>query len=256
MKRLIWTVLFLFGMSGIVLPTVYFIAVSRLPSLESEFDLERELRLQLEGEMIAFKAGRLDGHKIDATFRRPDFTALPKDLVALYLLDLGCPRYFQRPREEGLPWLKRVIYSTLLGKGLPGDGRCELNLAARLASRMGIEGRLEQGVAAHKLHGFLQKDQLIAYNLAITTYAPGVIGIHSAARQLFASDVDALSLGMLTELTLAHPKTGLYRDMQRCQNPTRMREQRNAYITELGRLGLISPEQAVAGREEKISCVK
>lgn len=256
MKRLIWTVLFVFGLSGLVIPTVYFLAAARLPSLDSEFDVERELKLIIEGERYAAKAGRIDAETIDTTFQRPDFTTLPKEMVAMFITDLGCPTYFQTPREEGPQWAWRVIAGTFLNKELAGDGRCELLLTRRLAQRLGIKpGGLEMGVAAHKLHAFMQKDQLVAWDLETMTFARGVTGVRDASRALFRQDVEQLSLGQLAELTLALPSNGVYVNLVRCQNPARLREWRNSVINQVASASLIAPDRALEAREEKISCV-
>ena len=39
--------------------------------------------------------------------KRPEFARLPKNLVASYITERGCPTYFQTPREYGWPWAKR-----------------------------------------------------------------------------------------------------------------------------------------------------
>lgn len=255
-KRFVWTVLFLSIVLGLVVPTVFFLTAAKLPQLDSEFDLERELRLLIEGERIAFKSGRIDADTIDHRFARPDFPTLPKDVVAFYITHLGCPTFFQTPREEGLAWSSRVVVGALFSRNLEGDGKCELLLARRLAERIGAKTALQRHVAAHKLHGFLQKDQLVAYDLEAQTFDRGVIGIRAAALALFEAPIDRLSLGEMAELTLALPTNGVYGELQRCQNPSRLREWRNALLTQLEHTGLIAPERAADARDEPISCLR
>lgn len=256
MKRLLWTVLFVSVLLSLVVPTVYFLTAAKLPSLDSEFALERELRLIIEGERIAFKNGRLDGDTIDATFQRPEFSTLPKDMVAFFITDLGCPTFFQTPREEGLAWSWRVLVATLFSADLSGNGRCELALARRLADRLGAETPLQRHVAAHKLHDFLQKDQLVAYELETQVYDTGVIGIRAASKALFEAPLEALSLADMAELTLALPTNGVFEDLQRCHNPSRLRQWRNALIVQLAEVGLIANDRAQEAVEAPISCAE
>ncbi|MFY0583691.1 hypothetical protein ACN28S_63740 [Cystobacter fuscus] len=103
MKTVLWLVLFLIGLAGVALPAAYLHAASKLPQLETEFDLEKQLRHSIEGERMSIRAGTFEqGRSVE--FLRPDFSRLPKDLVALYIAQLGCPTFFQTEREDGPKW--------------------------------------------------------------------------------------------------------------------------------------------------------
>ena len=147
-KTVLWLVLFLIGLTGVMAPALYFHAASQLPQLETEFDLEKQLRHSVEGERMSMRAGTSE-HSRPVQFERPDFARLPKDLVALYIAQLGCPTFFQTPREDGPRWAWRLVVKVAVGTNLKGDGACERLLAVRLARSLGIESPLQQIGRAH-----------------------------------------------------------------------------------------------------------
>src|SRR5436853_5137380 len=93
----------------IIFPVWWAVAVSSLPSLESEFDLERFLRDRIEGERAATWTGGGRPGKAAIAFREPELTRYPKDVVGLYISNYGCPTFFQSPHEKPLPWFWRLV---------------------------------------------------------------------------------------------------------------------------------------------------
>ena|GEM_PF-810257 len=254
-KTVLWLVLFLIGLAGVVLPAIYFHASSKLPQLETEFDLEKQLRHTIEGERMSLRAGTFDRSR-SIRFARPDFSRLPKDLVALYLSQLGCPTYFQTPREDGPRWAWRLMSRVWFGTEPGGDGRCERWLATQLAGMLGIQGQLPQAVAAHRLHGFLQKDQLIAYNMATLYFERGIVGVEDATFKIFGRELDTLQLPELAELALTLPPYEFYDDALECRNEARIRENRDVVLTELASYKLVTDERARNAMAQPISCHK
>ncbi len=255
MKTLLWLVLFLIGLAGVVLPAIYFHTSSKLPQLETEFDLEKQLRHSIEGERMSLQAGTF-GPKRPITYSRPDFSRLPKDLVALYIAQLGCPTYFQTRREDGAKWAWRLFSVVTFGTEPPGDGACERIIATRLAVALGIAGSLEQAVAANRLHSFLQKDQLIAYDLSTLYFDRGVVGVEDAAFKVFGRELDTLKLPELAELALTLPPHEMYWDALVCRNASLIRQNRDVLLSDLATYKLVTEERARNAMAQPVICSK
>ncbi|WNG43701.1 hypothetical protein F0U60_06010 [Archangium minus] len=253
MKTLLWLVLFLIGLAGVALPAVYIHAASKLPQLETEFDLEKQLRHSIEGERMSLVAGTFDRSRSTA-YKKPEFLHLPKDLVALYIAQLGCPTYFQTPREDGPKWAWRLFSMVAFGTEPPGDGRCERLLAVRLAVALGIQGALQQTVAANRLHSFLQKDQLIAYDLSALYFDRGVVGVEDAAFKIFGRELNTLQLPQLAELALTLPPHFMYADTAVCRNASLIRQNRDVLLSDLAGYKLVTEERARTAMSQPTVC--
>jgi len=253
-KTLLWLMLLLLGLLGVALPAVYLHAASKLPQLETEFDLEKQLRHSIEGERMSMQAGTYERNRRPVDYRRPEFSRLPKDLVALYIAQHGCPTFFQTPREDGPKWAWRLFSVLTFGVEPPGDGACERMLAMRLASALGIAGGVEQAVAAHRIHGFLQKDQLIAYDLSSVYFDRGIVGVEDAAWKLFGRELDALQLAELAEFSLSLPPHFLYADSVVCRNASLIRQNRDILLADLAAYELITQERARNAMAQPVSC--
>ncbi len=256
MKSLFWIILFLLGLSGVVIPMAYLYTASKLPPMESERDIEKQFKHSIEGERMSFRARQYQKNPRPFTFVRPDFSRLPKDLVALHIRHTGCPQYFQTPREDGLAWAWRLFAGVTVGAVPEGDGACERLLAMRIASTLGIEGLVRQTVAAHRLHSFMQKDQLIAYDLAIIYFERGIVGVEDAAFALFGREVGELQLSELAELQLALPPFGYYGDLKVCRNPTVIRQNRDMLLEDLAGWKLVSEDRARKAIAQPVSCAR
>src|SRR5205823_3112746 len=131
-KMILWISLVVLGALAIALPCIYFYIASGLPQLESVFDLEKLLKYDIEGERMSVKMGMYAQETGGVEYEHPDFARLPKDLVAAYISQRGCPTYFQTPREEGAKWGWRM-FAASVGAQMGGDGWCEQTFAGRLA---------------------------------------------------------------------------------------------------------------------------
>lgn len=237
-------------------PIAYLYYAARLPRLESEFDLEKLLRSDIEAERMSTRLSKYARESMmPIKFERPDITRLPKDLVALYISQRGCPTFFQTPREEGLRWATRLIVG-LFGSEPPGDGWCERLFAWRLARRIGAEGIMRETVGANKIHSMLQKDQLVAYDLLSIRFESGIVGVDALALKLFRKQVLQLELSELAEMILALPPHNYYRQIRDCQNPTLIRQNRDYIIARLARAGLVAPDRAELSRREPVACTR
>ena len=255
MRSLIWISLFVAGLLGVLVPVGYFYVASQLPTLDSELDVEKLLRLDIEGERRTEQMGRTERDPAGQKFERPDFSRLPKDLVAFYISQRGCPTFFQTPREAGARWVARLVVG-LAGKELRGDGFCERLLALRLAERVGARGALLLTVGANKIHSVLEKDQLIAYDLSSVWFEPGIIGAEALARRLFHKELSQLRLSELAELTLALPPHGYYAQMRDCQNPSLIRANRDHLLAELAADDLIPVDRSKSAQAEPVACAR
>jgi hypothetical protein len=254
-KTAFWILLFFVGLAGVVVPLTYLYTASKLPPLESESDVEKQLKHSIEGDRMGVLSTQYDRGDKTVTFNRPDFSRLPKDLVALYIRQMGCPTYFQTPREDGRAWAWRLFSGVALGAQPPGDGGCERILAMRIANALGINGDLELSVAAHRLHAFLQKDQLIAYDLAIVRVERGIVGVEDVAQKLFGRDLTDLQLSELAELQLALPPYGFYGDLKTCKNASLIRQNRDLLLQDLAGYQLVSEERARNAIAQPVACL-
>src|SRR5689334_12173665 len=93
----------------VIVPVWWAVAVSSLPPLESEFDLERLLRDRIEGERAANYPGGARPDKAAIAFRTPELSAYPKDMVGLYISGFSCPTFFQSPHEKSGAWFMRLV---------------------------------------------------------------------------------------------------------------------------------------------------
>ena len=243
------------GLSGVMLPISYLWLSNKLPPMESEFDIEKQLKHTVEGDRMSLVSGMYVKPTRPITFNRPDFTRLPKDLVAMYITEMGCPTYFQTPREEGLPWAWRLFSGALMGAAPPGDGSCERLLSLNLASALGVKEPYQLAVAAHKIHSFMQKDQLVAYNLAIVRFERGIVGLEDGALKLFEKELDKLSLSELGELMLALPPYYQYNEIMTCHNGPLIKGYRDSVIAGTARMELITPEKAKNAIGQPVSCL-
>ncbi|QSQ11265.1 transglycosylase domain-containing protein [Myxococcus landrumensis] len=256
MKSLLWIILFVLGLAGVLIPLTYLYTASKLPQLESEFDVEKLLKHSIEGERMSLRAGQSERNPRPVTFNRPDFSRLPKDLVALYIRHMDCPRYFQTPREDGTAWAWRLFVGATVGSSPPGEGSCERLLAMRIAEGLGIKGNLQLTVAAHRLHAFMQKDQLVAYDMAILYFERGVVGVEDAAFTLFKKELNELQLPELAELQLALPPFYRYWDIRQCKNPTVLRQDRDTLLADLAGWKLVSEDRARNATSQRLGCLE
>ena len=239
----------------IFLPISYLWNESQLPPLESEFDLERGVRSYVEAERMAVLSGIEARYRPNIKFDKPDLTHFPKDLVALYIVGFDCPTYFQSPREQGVRWAWRLMQQQLVGSEPLGDGRCERIFATNVARPLKVPRGTGAAIAAHKIHALLQKDQLVAYDLATIYFEPAVIGVDDAALRLFHRTLDSLKLEELAELALALPPYYYYPDLRICRNSSQLRQGRDVLLENLLAAGLIPEDRARAARAQPLTCV-
>ena len=248
MRLALWIVLFAFGLAGVLVPVLYLRISRQLPPLETELDLQTQL------ERAASSGGRsTDG--AGRSVRPPEFSRLPRDLVAVYVSQMGCPGYFQSGRDDGVGWLWRML-SGLWGIELPGDGRCERRLALRIASSLGVAGGPEQAVAANKIHRVLQKHELVAYDLSSASFEPAVVGVDAAAKALFRKELTGLQLSEVAELMLALPPHEFYDELKMCRNASLIRQSRDYVLSMLASHSLVSNERAGAARAQPVACTR
>lgn len=254
LRAFLWIGVVFAAIMVVLTPIAYLYTSTKLPQLESEFDLERILRQSIESERRSALMGQYDKAKQPIDFARPDFARLPKNLVAVYISERGCPTYFQTPREEGFPWTKRQFLS-LVKIDLPGDGWCEQLFGGNLSYRVGAKDTLEVAVATHKIHRFLKKATLIAYDLHSVRLGPGIIGVEDGAKELFKKPLQELSLAEIAEYALALPPNGYWAQMSACQNPTLIRQARDQVIHRLHMRALIPESEARAAQAQPVACL-
>ena len=239
----------------VFVPLAWLRAVDSLPAaLESKYDIELQLRQRIESERKAAQGGKFQQEKVSVAWPTPDFTHLPKDLVALYINALGCPNFFGTPQEQGFEWNKR-LFNSLRGVGGSGNGRCELNVSRHLAELLGAKTTMEFGVAADRVHRFLKKDELIAFDLETMNFGGGVIGVHAAAKALMKKDLEELNLAELAEFYLVMPPYDLWAAVSTCQNAALIRTNRDGLLLQLRKSGLITADAEREAREQMPRCL-
>jgi hypothetical protein len=256
LKSLFWISLLLVGLAAIVIPGVWIYTVNMLPNaIDSAMDIETHLRQSIESERQGLQMALDAKERRGVKWARPEIIDFPKRLVAMFITETGCPTYFQTPREDGAPWLKRLALKTWNGSDLDGDGACELNYARMLARRLGAKTTLQVAVASDRIHRFLQRDQLVAYNLASVKFEPGLIGVAEASREIMQKELSELSDAELAELQLAIPPWDYWDDIRRCRNAGMLREARDVLLMRLAQQGLISEEMARTAAAQPVRCM-
>ena len=248
MRLTLWIVLFVLALAGILVPVTYLRLASELPPLDNELALRAQLR---RGVGATQGMTPVEGDSVE----EPDFTRLPKDLLAIYVSQLGCPEYFGSAPDEGFPWLWRM-WSGLWGIEPPGVGKCERLLSLRIAASLGFGGSSRQAVAANKIHRILQKHELIAYDLAVVSFEPGVVGVEAAAKGLFGKDLKSLQLAEVAELMLALPPHDAYDELKQCRNASLIRRSRDYVLSMLVSHSLVSSERANAAQAHPVACTQ
>jgi hypothetical protein len=244
----LWIVLFVLALAGVLVPVTYLRLASELPSLDNELALRAQLRRDV---------GATQGMSLveGGSVEEPDFTRLPKDLLSIYVSQMGCPEYFVSAPDEGFPWLWRM-WSGLWGIEPPGDGKCERLLSLRIAASLGLGGSSRQAVAANKIHRILPKHELIAYDLAVVSFEPGVVGVEAAAQGLFGKDLKSLQLAEVAELMLALPPHDAYDELKQCRNASLIRRSRDYVLSMLVSHSLVSSERANAAQGHPVACTQ
>lgn len=253
-KLTLWLVILVVVTFGLVFPGTYLYTAANLPNqLESEADVEIHLRQSIESERQSLQITRPASARESVKWEKPDFSRLPKHLIAFYITATGCPDYFRSPREEGYPWVRRV-FASLQNRILDGDGACELIFARNLARRLSVKTDLQLAVAADRIHRYLQKDQLVAFDLHSIWFEHGVIGVEKASELVMQKPLTQLNLAELAELQLAIPPWGFWEDIRLCRNSAKLKEARDALLEELAAIGHISDEMARTASSQPVRC--
>ncbi len=240
---------------GVLFPGTYMYTAANLPNqVESENDVEIHLRQSIESERQSVQINRPASSRENVKWERPDFSRLPKHLIAFYITATGCPDYFRSPREEGYPWIRR-LFASLQNRILDGDGACELIFARNLARRINMKTDLQVAVAADRIHRFLAKDQLVAFDLHSMWFERGVIGVEKASEVVMQKPLTSLNLAELAELQLAIPPWGFWDDIKNCRNAAKLKEARDALLSELAGIGHISDEMARTASSQPVRCL-
>jgi membrane carboxypeptidase/penicillin-binding protein PbpC len=195
-------------------------------------------------------------HRKSVKWSRPESSRFPKRLTALFITETGCPTYFQTPREDGWAWTKRLLAKTIQGRELDGDGACELIFARMLARRLGALSTLEVAVSADRIHKFLEKDQLVGWNLASMQFDRGLVGVEDASIEVLQKPLNELSDAELAELQLAIPPWGYWDDIHQCKNAGLVKDSRDQLIKHLSSQGLISDEMARTAMAQPVRCMQ
>lgn len=254
-KLSLWLTLMFSITVGVLVPATWLYTASNMQNqLESENDVEIHLRQSIESERQSVMIGRPASARTSVKWEKPDFSRLPKHLIAFYITATGCPDYFRSPREEGWPWTRRLAAS-LQNRILDGDGACELIFARNLARRLNMKGDLQIAVAADRVHKFLAKDQLVAFDLHSMWFDHGVIGVETASEVVLQKPLGQLNLAELAELQLAIPPWGFWDDIKECRNAAKLKEARDSLLSELAYIGHISDEMARTASSQPVRCL-
>ncbi len=256
LRALILIPIFLVALGALVVPLYYFYVAATLPNpIEGALQVETLLRQSIESERQSVQYHKREKDRDTVTWPSPDFSTLPKMMVALYIVESRCPTYFETPRETGLEWKKRVFMSLWEKKPRPGDGACELWFAKRLANRLGAETALDVAVAADRLHDFLQKDQLVAFDLHSMHFDHALIGVEAASQELLQKNLLDLDVAELAELQLALPPLEFYDDLRLCSNSSLIRQTRDKMLDDLMTKGFINAETAKNASDATPRCM-
>lgn len=239
----------------VVIPGTWLYTAANLPNtLESESDIETHLRQSIESDRQSLQITRPTNVRESPRWDKPDFSRLPKHLIAFYITAVGCPLYFQSPREDGWPWMKRIAIKQLQGRDIDGDGACELIFARNISRRLEAKQPMQLTVASDRIHRFLAKDQLVAFDLHSMWFAHGIIGVEKASDVLMQKPLTKLTLAELAEFQLAIPPYGLWDTVKDCASPSQIKLARDKLLFELATVGHISDEMARTAASQPLRC--
>jgi hypothetical protein len=255
LKSLSLICLVLVSIFSILLAGWWLYTALTLPTqVDGELDLETHLRQSIESDRQSLQLNKRPADRENVKWPKPDFSKLPKNLVALYITEWGCPTYFQTPREDGLAWKKRVLNSAR-GLSTEGDGACELVFARRLAARLGAATPSQLAVMSDRLHAFLKKDQLVAYDLHSMQFDQGLIGVEAASKYLMQRELLDLSVAELAEFQLGIPPYDLWNEIALCSNAAQIRLARDKLLQNLINTALIPEEVGKAAMVQPLRCM-
>ncbi|MBL9038682.1 MAG: hypothetical protein JNG84_09230 [Archangium sp.] len=259
MRRIVavlWLVVLVGVLAAVALPAIWLYTASTLPMpVESAADIERLLRSSAESDRRSLEVPKREVERRDETWPTPDPSALPPLLRALTTAELGCPRYDDTPSETGWPWTRRIIAVVLEATPTPGDGHCELALAMRLASRLGAVTPLQRAVVADRVHTFLTKSQLVAFDLASQRHQPGIIGPEAASLELLQKPLAQLTAAELAELQLALPPSYAWDEVHQCTNAAMIRQVRDSRLEGLAAAGHLAADALKHALDEPVRCL-
>jgi hypothetical protein len=255
-KAALWTIAFLCGLMGIIVPCIYLYEASSVPTLEAESDLEKLMRSMVEGERMSLQMALGAPDKAKIAYERPELAQIPKDFVAFFISQIGCPSYFATPQEVGQPWTWRMFGGEVFGSDPPGDGRCERYLALSIAEDINVPPGMPRAIAASRIHSFLKKDQLVAYYMSGLIFDRGVVGVQAATQALYGKNPEQLGLADLAELSLVLPFNGYWDDIAACRSPAQLQIARDQVLIALSKQQLVARERAETATHQPMACLK
>jgi hypothetical protein len=233
LRFLLFVVVLLVLAIGVLVPLVWFRAAATLPtSIESASDIETALRQSIESERLSREAPKHVRERESVRWPTPQFAALPKALVDIYTTEQYCPDYLAMPKEVGARWNWRLI-NALRREGVAGPGRCEFYFARRIATLLRAGTTIEEAVMADRIHTFLSKEEVLAYDLASTWFERGVVGVEAASRVLMQRELRELDLAEQAELALAMPPYEMWDLVKLCSNAAMIRQNRDVLLENL-----------------------
>lgn len=256
LKSLVWLSLVFFGSVAVILPAAWFYTVSKLPNaVESEADIELALRQSIESERQATQSPLHVSVRKQIKWERPELSQYPEKVVNAFIGATGCPTYFKTPKQIGTPYFKRELDKMISGRDSMGDGACELILSRMLARKLGAGTSLQVAVAADRIHEFLNKEQLVTFNLATIRFDDGVIGVAEGSRVLMQRELNELSFAEAAELQLAIPPLDYWDELWECKNAGVVREARDTFIARLVQQNLIGESDARTATAQQVRCM-
>lgn len=241
---------------GLVVPAVWLYTANNLPtSVDSAQDIEIALRTTIESERGGVETKKPIKERQPTEFKQPDFARIPKRVVDFYVAETGCPGFLASPKEEGKAWLKRIGLS-LIDKQLDGDGACELIMARRVARQLGAKSSFQLAVAADRVHQFLSRQELVAYDLESTDHARGVIGVEAVSKRLLGKASAELTVAENAELQLAMPPDGFYEEVDRCKNASLIKQGRDKILKYMADAQVIGADAALSATNQPVRCLQ
>ena len=96
LRALIFLPLLVLAVVAVVVPLFYLYTAANLPNpIEGTMQIETLLRQSVESERQSLQGSKKVKDRDNVTWPSPDFATLPKLMVALYIVETGCPTYFQ-----------------------------------------------------------------------------------------------------------------------------------------------------------------
>ena len=125
-----------------------------------------------------------------------------------------------------------------------------------MARQLGAKSEFQLAVAADRVHQFLSRQELVAFDLESTDHARGVIGLEAVSKRLLGKLPSELTVAETAELQLAMPPHGFYEEVDRCKNASLIKQGRDVILKNMADAQIITADAAQSASNQPVRCLQ